>query len=100
VPSCKLGTAGRPIDPNGSRQALAAPPILPTLPTTPPEPARPEPPNGAVAGFLLISVVVLCGGIGAGLGALVDAVALLAIVGVFIGFLAGFALVYSRYRTL
>lgn len=70
------------------------------MPTPPSEPARPEPPNGAVAGFLLLAVVVLCAGIGAALGALFDAVALLAIAGVFVGFIAGFALVYSRYRTL
>lgn len=65
-----------------------------------PQPLRPEPPNGAVAGYLLLSVVVLCGGIGAGLGALVGALALCLIVGVFVGFFGGLALVYSRYRTL
>jgi hypothetical protein len=67
------------------------------VPSSTTNPARP---SGAVAGFLLVSVVLVCGGIGAGLGALVDAVALLAIVGVFLGFIAGFALVYTRYRTL
>jgi F0F1-type ATP synthase assembly protein I len=45
-------------------------------------------------------VVVLFAGVGAGLGALLDAVALLLIAGVFLGFIAGLALVYSRYRTL
>jgi F0F1-type ATP synthase assembly protein I len=44
--------------------------------------------------------VVLCGGVGAGLGALLDAVTPLLIVGVFLGFVAGIALVISRYRTL
>jgi hypothetical protein len=61
---------------------------------------RPARPSGAVAGYLLLSVVVLCAGIGAGIGALVGAVAPLLIVGVFLGFFAGLALVYSRYRTL
>ena len=70
------------------------------MPGSTPQPERSERPHGAVAGYLLVSVVLLCAGAGAAIGVLLDAVALLAIVGVFLGFIAGFALVYSRYRTL
>lgn len=70
------------------------------MPSSTSQPSRPERPSGAVAGFLLISVVVLGAAIGTGLGALLDATALLGIIGVFVGFVAGFLLVYSRYRTL
>jgi hypothetical protein len=61
---------------------------------------RPSGPSGAVAGYLLLSVVVLFGGIGAGIGVLLDSVAVPLIAGVFLGFIAGLLLVYSRYRTL
>jgi hypothetical protein len=53
-----------------------------------------------VAGFLLLSVVVLCIGVGAGVGALLGSIAPFAILGTFAGFAAGIALVHSRYRTL
>lgn len=66
-------------------------------PTPKPAPVRPA---GAVAGFLIVGTVVLCAGLGVGLGALVDAVAPLAILGTFAGFGLGIALVISRYRTL
>lgn len=67
---------------------------------TDPQTARPARPSGATAGFLLLATVLLCAGVGAGLGALLGAVAPLVILGTFAGFGAGFALVYSRYRTL
>ena len=70
------------------------------MPSSDPPTARPARPSGATAGFLLVATVVLCAGIGAGIGALLDAVAPLLILGTFAGFGAGFALVYSRYRTL
>ena len=70
------------------------------MPLTDPQPARPARPSGATAGFLLLSTVLLCAGVGAGLGALVGAVTPLVILGTFAGFGAGFAIVYSRYRTL
>ena len=47
-----------------------------------------------------MSSVVLCGAVGAGLGALVGAPGPLAVVGVFVGFGLGFRLVYARYRDL
>ena len=68
--------------------------------TSDPQPARPARPSGATAGFLLLATVLLCAGVGAGIGALLDAVAPLLILGTFAGFGAGFILVYSRYRTL
>ena len=70
------------------------------MPLTDPQPARPARPSGATAGFLLLSTVLLCAGVGAGLGALVGAVTPLVILGTFCGFGAGFVLVFSRYRTL
>jgi hypothetical protein len=69
------------------------------VPTPVPQPARPRP-SGAVAGFLLVATVILCIGAGVGIGALIGAIGPLAIIGTFAGFGAGFALVYSRYRTL
>jgi hypothetical protein len=62
---------------------------------------RPERrPNGAVAGYLLLAVVLLFASVGAGLGALVDAVAPFLVAAVFLGFIAGLVLVITRYRTL
>lgn len=55
---------------------------------------------GMAAGFTLLAVVILCTALGGGLGALVGAPFALAIAGLFIGFIAGFALVYSRYRDI
>ncbi len=61
-----------------------------------------EPPTdrGAAAGALIVAAVVLCGGAGLALGALVGATALLTIAGVCAGFAVGFALVYVRFRDL
>jgi F0F1-type ATP synthase assembly protein I len=56
--------------------------------------------RGAVAGSTLIATTLLCAAIGLGLGALVGAPALLAIVGVFIGFALGFRLVYTRFKDI
>ncbi len=72
----------------------------PSVPITDSQTPRPARPSGATAGFLLLGTVLLCVGIGAGLGALLDAVAPLVILGTFAGFGAGFAIVYARYRTL
>jgi len=56
--------------------------------------------DAALAGFLLVTTALLCGGIGVGLGLALGVPALLGILGLFIGFGAGFALVYSRYKDL
>ena len=54
--------------------------------------------DAGLAGFLLVSTVLLCAAIGLGLGALFGAAMPLAIVGVFVGFGLGFRLVYARFR--
>jgi F0F1-type ATP synthase assembly protein I len=60
-----------------------------------------KPPNrAATAGYLLVSAIVLCAAIGLGIGSLVGAQALLAILGVFVGLGVGFALVYQRFSDL
>jgi predicted ABC-type sugar transport system permease subunit len=62
----------------------------------------PRPPvnRGAIAGMLIVASIILCGGIGLGLGSLLGATALLAIAGVFAGLVLGFYLVYARFRDL
>jgi hypothetical protein len=54
--------------------------------------------DAAGAGFLLLSVNLVCAGIGAGLGALVGALVPLLIAGFFIGFFVGIAVVAKRFR--
>lgn len=54
----------------------------------------------AAAGLMLLLTIVLCTGIGLGLGALVDATALLAIAGGAVGLVLGFILVYSRFKNI
>ena len=44
--------------------------------------------------------IVLCGGIGLGLGALVGLPVPLGLAGLFMGLVAGFALVYTRFRDI
>ena len=61
---------------------------------------EPSPPNPAGAGLTLVVTMVLCGGAGLGLGALVGLPVLLGLVGLFAGLVAGFALVYTRFRNI
>jgi hypothetical protein len=56
--------------------------------------------RGAAAGSLLVAAILLCGAVGAGIGALFGAALPLGIVGVFAGFAAGFALVYNRFKDI
>jgi hypothetical protein len=56
--------------------------------------------DAALAGFMLVVTAVLCGGVGLGIGAAIGAPALLGILGLFIGFGAGFALVYTRFKDI
>jgi pilus assembly protein TadC len=62
------------------------------------------PPGGradaAMAGGLLIGAIVVCAAAGFGLGSLVGLAVPLGLVGLFAGLVAGFALVYARYRRL
>jgi hypothetical protein len=54
----------------------------------------------AGAGFLLLTVNLVCAGIGAGLGALVNAVVPLMLLGFFIGFFLGIFVVSKRFRDI
>jgi hypothetical protein len=54
----------------------------------------------AGAGALLIGTVLFCAAIGLGIGALAGAPAPFAVAGAFVGFGAGFWLVYRRFRDL
>jgi hypothetical protein len=56
--------------------------------------------DAALAGFLLVTTAVLCGGVGLAIGFLLGVPALLGILGLFIGFGVGFALVYQRFKDL
>jgi F0F1-type ATP synthase assembly protein I len=74
---------------------------MPERPMNPPAHTTGKPVmRGAAAGSYLVACILVCAGIGAGIGSLIDAVALLAILGVFAGLGAGFALVYSRYKDI
>jgi hypothetical protein len=54
----------------------------------------------AGAGFTLLASVLLCASLGLGAGFAVGVPALLAIVGVFVGFAVGFRIVYTRFRDI
>jgi Putative F0F1-ATPase subunit Ca2+/Mg2+ transporter len=63
-------------------------------------PQRPPTNRAAQAGYLLISPAILGFGIGFGIGTLVGFPALVSILGIFAGLIAGFFLVYARFRDL
>ena len=56
--------------------------------------------RGAVAGSLLVATIVLCAGIGFGVGALVGAAVPLGLVGLFAGVALGIVLVIRRFGDL
>jgi hypothetical protein len=56
--------------------------------------------RAAVAGSLLVATILLCAGIGFGVGAAVGAPVLLGLVGLFAGFPAGVIVVRGRFRDL
>jgi hypothetical protein len=56
--------------------------------------------DAAGAGALLLSVNLICAGVGAAIGALVGALVPLLLVGFFIGFLVGIRVVANRFRGL
>jgi hypothetical protein len=56
--------------------------------------------NPAGAGALLIGSILVCAAIGLGIGALVGAPALLALVGGFVGIGVGFSVVYRKFKDL
>jgi hypothetical protein len=61
------------------------------------DPSRPSP---AGAGLTLVATMLLCGAAGLGLGALLGLAVPLGIAGLFAGTVAGFALVYARFRDI
>ena len=61
---------------------------------------RPPTRRAANAGYLLISPAILGAGIGLGIGALLGVPGLMAVLGVFVGLVAGFFLVHARFRDL
>jgi hypothetical protein len=66
-----------------------------------PQPSERKPLNrGAAAGMLGISTLLLCAAVGFGVGAAVGAAVPFGLAGVFIGFAAGFAVVYLRFKDL
>lgn len=71
------------------------------MPTNPRPSAGPKPTmRAAVAGTQLIATVLLCAALGVGIGLLVGAVALLGILGTFLGFGLGLYVVYRRFGDL
>src|SRR5207253_661499 len=62
--------------------------------------SNPQMRSPVVAGSLLVATIVLCCGIGFGLGALVGLAVPLGIAGLFAGVAAGLALVITRFRDL
>jgi hypothetical protein len=59
------------------------------------EPRRTDP---AAAGAMLVATIVSCAGAGFGIGALIGFPVPLGLVGLFVGLIAGFALVYARFK--
>jgi hypothetical protein len=56
--------------------------------------------DAALAGFMLLTTALACAGIGVGIGAALGVPALLGILGLFVGFGLGFALVYKRFKDI
>jgi hypothetical protein len=63
-------------------------------------PRRPAGTSPVVAGSLIVASIILCAGIGFGLGALVGWAVPLGIAGLFVGVGVGLALVITRFRDL
>jgi hypothetical protein len=61
------------------------------------EPRRRDP---AAAGAMLLATIATCAGAGFGLGALIGLTVPLGLAGLFAGLIAGFALVYTRFRQI
>jgi len=65
-----------------------------------PRDGRPPTMRGAVAGSLLVAAIILCAGIGFGVGALVGAAVPLGLAGLFAGVALGIVLVIRRFGDL
>lgn len=62
--------------------------------------SEPQSSSAAAAGIMLLLVIVVCSGVGGGIGALVGSPAPFAVGGGALGLVAGFALVYSRFKNI
>ncbi len=49
---------------------------------------------------MLVASIVVCGGVGLGIGALVGLSVPFGLTGLFVGLVVGFALVYTRFRDI
>ena len=56
--------------------------------------------RGAIAGMMLLAALLLCGAIGAALGAVTGAFAIFLVLGIAIGFFVGIAAVRARFPDL
>jgi hypothetical protein len=82
-------------------EALACPKPTPFAMNDRPTPStRPPTMRGAVAGSLLVATIVLCAGVGFGVGAIVGAAVPLGLVGLFAGVALGIVLVIRRFGDL
>jgi hypothetical protein len=53
-----------------------------------------------VAGSIIVGSMILCAGVSFALGSLAGVPVLIGLVGLFVGLVLGFVLVYNRYRDL
>jgi hypothetical protein len=65
-----------------------------------PSPERPSTAAPIVAGSIIVGSMIVCAGVGFALGSLGGFAVLTGLVGLFVGLVIGFVLVYDRYRTL
>jgi hypothetical protein len=56
--------------------------------------------RGAEAGMMLLTAMLACAGLGFGLGTVIGAPVALGVVGLFAGAIAGFFVVYTRFKDL
>ena len=61
------------------------------------DPRRSDP---AAAGAMLIASIVICGGVGLAVGALVGLSVPFGLAGLFVGLVVGLALVYTRFKDI
>lgn len=53
-----------------------------------------------MAGSIIVGSMIVCAGLGFALGSLAGVAVLTGLVGLFVGLVIGFVLVYDRYRSL
>lgn len=56
--------------------------------------------EAATAGAQMVGAMLVCAGLGFGLGSLVGIAVPLGLAGLFVGLVVGFALVYARFRRI